>query len=222
MSNKRGDGASDPSRFLVIRMSYHINSYIFINSFVVCLLMKIALHPSAAPFPSTSSSLPTPLSHFGTSTLNSEPSSLAVPSANLCVHGVSALAFLIPRSSLPANGCRLTADGPPLTPFTTSLTQKQGGTGYWYDQSQNEEAGIKASATGKKEEKREQRKACRVPQSLRVAFCKGGSAGLGVGDGEIEQRLRNSSPKKRGMGRRWLRHGERGLDERRSAGLWSA
>jgi hypothetical protein len=181
MSNKRGDGASDPSRFPVIRISYHINNYLLSNDFVIRFLVKIAFHPSAAPFPSTSSSLPTPLSHFGTSTLNSEPSSLAVPSANLCVQrlrrpgrGVSALAFFSPRSCLPANGCRLTADGPPLTPFTRSLTQKQGGTGYWYDQSQNEEAGIKASATGKKEEKREQRKACRVPHPCGLLFARVG------------------------------------------------
>jgi hypothetical protein len=119
--------------------------------------VKIAPQPFAAQFPPLSVPPPLPLSHFGTSPLNSKFRPLPILSANLCVLGVSALAFLFPRSSPSEVGCPLTADGCPLTPFPRSLTQKQGGTGYWYDQFQIEEAGIKASATLKNEAKREER-----------------------------------------------------------------
>jgi hypothetical protein len=162
---------------------------------VVPLHVKIALQPSAALFAPLSDPPPLPLSHFGTPALNSKFRPLPFLSANLCALGVSALAFLFPRSSLPAKGyrlmadsfdlnpflshnsqtrarnsfrlislhktrgftlswsyhayplsakgCRLTGDGSPLSPFSTSLTQKQGGIGYWYDQSQTEEADLK-------------------------------------------------------------------------------
>jgi hypothetical protein len=65
------------------------------------------------------------------------------PLISLHKTGGYTLSWSYHASPLSAKGCRLTAYGSPLSPFARSLTQKQGGTADWYDQSQTEEADLK-------------------------------------------------------------------------------
>src|ERR1700676_1350414 len=99
---------------------YHVNSYLLSNTFVICLFVKIALQRSAVPFPPLSDPRLFPFSRFEPSALDSVLSSLPVRSANLRVLGRSALAFLFPRSSFSAKGCRLRTYGCPLSFFAWS------------------------------------------------------------------------------------------------------
>src|SRR5579864_6659745 len=94
--------------------------------------VKIALQPSAALFPASLPSLPSPLSHFEPSNQNSSP-------------------------SLSVVSCQLSANGLLLSPFTRSLTQKQGGGGYWYDQYQTEGGWPRRSIRGAKGAHKSQR-----------------------------------------------------------------